>query len=222
MMSSVCCARFSSLVIGDVERDALGPQHAPGDQRLDHALLGEVRIAPAGEQVVLVPFAFAVAHQHECVIALVVRHRWDLDFDSSEPQHIGHGVEARRLALAPQRGLHRAAREDGRGRWRGASARCARPTPAKMTVCSPTTLPPRSVAKPMSPRLRGAGVAVADSHAERCARSIAAPFGGGAAEHQRGAGRRIDLVPVMHLDDLDVEVVIERFGDACASARPAG
>ena len=35
------------------------------------------------------------------------------------------------------------------------------PLPAKMTLCSPMTEPPLSVAKPISPRLRGPGMAVA-------------------------------------------------------------
>ena len=87
------------------------------------------------------------------------------------------------------------------------------PAPAKITLCSPTTLPPRSVAKPMSPRLRGPGDAVASL--DGALREIdRAPFGGGGPEHQRGAGRRIDLVAVVHLDDLDVEVLIQRLGDA--------
>ncbi len=41
----------------------------------------------------------------------------------------------------------------------------------------------------------------------------AAPRRRGLAEQQRGAGRRIDLLVVMHLDDLDVELVAERRSD---------
>ena len=38
-----------------------------------------------------------------------------------------------------------------------------------------------------------------------------------AAEQQRGAGRRVDLVAVMHLEDLDVPVGPER-GAACSTS----
>ena len=40
-----------------------------------------------------------------------------------------------------------------------------------------------------------------------------AAFGGGLAEHQRGAGRRVALVAVVHLQDLDIEFRAERCGD---------
>ena len=36
----------------------------------------------------------------------------------------------------------------------------------------------------------------------------------GAAEHQRGPGRRVDLLVVVHFQDLDVVILIERPGDA--------
>ncbi len=65
----------------------------------------------------------------------------------------------------------------------------------------------------MSPRRRGP-VTPSRTLTERCARSIAAPLGGGGGEHQRGAGWRVDLVAVVHLDDLDVEVLVQRLGDA--------
>ena len=93
------------------------------------------------------------------------------------------------------------------------------PAPAKMTLCSPTTLPPRSVAKPMSPRRRGP-VTPSRALTERSAEVDAAPLGGGCAEHQRGARRRVDLIAVMHLDDLDVEVLVQRLGDAAGERRP--
>ena len=51
--------------VGDVEREALRLELAPGRARFGDALVGEVDIAPAGEQVVQVPFALAVAHEHE-------------------------------------------------------------------------------------------------------------------------------------------------------------
>ena len=79
-----------------------------------------------------------------------------------------------------------------------------------MTEWSPTTEPPRSVAKPIAP----AGRAPVWPSRTRtlCSASIdAAPRGGRLAEQQRGAGRRVDLVAVVHLEDLDVEIArVER------------
>ena len=58
--------------------------------------------------------------------------------------------------------------------------------------------------------LARAGMAVAD--ADRVLGEVdAAALRRGAAEEQRRARRRIDLVAVMHLDDLDVEIGVERL-----------
>ena len=56
-------------------------------------------------------------------------------------------------------------------------------------------------------RLALAGRALARVDAARSPRSMPAPVGGGLAQHQRGPRRRVDLVPVVHLDDLDVVAV---------------
>src|SRR3974390_3170648 len=53
-------------------------------------------------------------------------------------------------------------------------------------------------------RLACAGVTVAASH-RVIVKFDAATFRGRAAEHERGARRRVDLLIVMHLEDLDVE-----------------
>ena len=53
-------------------------------------------------------------------------------------------------------------------------------------------------------------MAVADPH-RMLGEVDAAPLGRGFAEEQRGAGRRVDLVAVVHLEDLDVEIVVERL-----------
>ena len=47
----------------------------------------------------------------------------------------------------------------------------------------------------------------------------AAAFRRRAAEQQRGAGRRIDLLVVMHFDDLDIEFVVERLRHALDQGR---
>ena len=85
--------------------------------------------------------------------------------------------------------------------------------PAKITVCSPTTLPPRKVAKPIWPCLARAGMAVAAAHGMLVEIEPRA-FGRRLAEQQRGARRRIDLVVVMHFEDLDIEILAERLGRA--------
>jgi len=47
----------------------------------------------------------------------------------------------------------------------------------------------------------------------------AAAFRRRAPEHQRGAGRRVHLPVVMHLQDFDVEGIVERLGDAPGERR---
>ena len=42
----------------------------------------------------------------------------------------------------------------------------------------------------------------------------AAAGGGGFTEQQGGARRRVDLGPVMHFDDFDVEAFVQRLRDA--------
>ena len=80
------------------------------------------------------------------------------------------------------------------------------PWPARMTEWSPTTEPPRSVAKPIVPSSRGARMAVAHPHAVLAKRNVAA-LGRRLAEQQCGAGWRIDLVLVVHFENLDIEIV---------------
>src|SRR6185312_12830403 len=55
--------------VGDVERDALGLEPFAGGTRFLDALVGEVDVAPAGEQVFLVPLALAVANENEKALA---------------------------------------------------------------------------------------------------------------------------------------------------------
>ena len=54
---------------GDVERQALRLQFAAGLLGLGNALLGEIRILPAGEQILQIPFALAVTHEHKKTVA---------------------------------------------------------------------------------------------------------------------------------------------------------
>ena len=62
----------------------------------------------------------------------------------------------------------------------------------------------------MSPRLR-APVWPSRVRTECCREIDAAPFRRRLAEEERRAGRRVDLVAVVHLEDLDVEIGVERL-----------
>ena len=62
---------------------------------------------------------------------------------SGKSQDIRHRIEAGLLALSPERRARGAAREDHAVFGDMTRARCARRGPARMTSCSPTTVPPR-------------------------------------------------------------------------------
>ena len=53
---------------GHIECEPLRLQLAAGLARFLDALLGQIDVAPAGEQVFQVPLALAVAHEHEKTI----------------------------------------------------------------------------------------------------------------------------------------------------------
>ena len=114
-------------------------------------------------------------------------------------QHIAHRVKPRLLALAPARGRERALAKIVRSSamWRSTMRSCG---PAKITSCSPTTVPPRRLAKPMAPSSRCDCGRV--RHLERRIASVRRRL----AEQQCGARRRIHFHAVMHLDDLDIEI----------------
>jgi hypothetical protein len=54
---------------GNVERQALRLQFTAGVPCLGNALLGEVRIFPAREQVLQIPIALPVTHEHKKTFA---------------------------------------------------------------------------------------------------------------------------------------------------------
>ena len=58
----------------DVELRTVIADHAAGDASFNHAFLGQVRIAPPGEQIEPVPFALSVAHEHENIVCQRVCH----------------------------------------------------------------------------------------------------------------------------------------------------
>jgi hypothetical protein len=81
--------------------------------------------------------------------------------------------------------------------------------------------PPQRDAKPISPRLRAPVMTVAAAVGMIRPERNPAPLGGRFAQHQRGARWRIHLVAVMHLDDLDVEIRIQRGGHLLGEWPPA-
>src|SRR5262245_10481961 len=133
-----------------VELQALALELASGGARLVDAALGEIDIAPAGEQVLLVPLAFAMAHEDEkmfshCAVPQVPGCQKSVRPSTSAIEY--------RPGLRPR--AHCAARRAPRAKIMRSSARCTSSMrsagPANMTLCSPTTVPPRSAAKPMAP-----------------------------------------------------------------------
>src|SRR5262249_35287684 len=67
--------------VGDIEGEALVLEQAPGGLRLPHAELAERHVHPAGEAVVEIPLALAVAQKHE-----LGRHPRGQSSDPSLPQ----------------------------------------------------------------------------------------------------------------------------------------
>ena len=177
--SSVRCARFSAEVKATSKRSPCALSLLPGGARLGDALLGQVDVAPAGEQVLQVPFALAVAHEHEKPVtsfarSLIDRHCRAIGFKN--PAARARRPSNRGPASCPR--AHSAAFSAPRAKIMRSSAlvrraRCARPGRRRSRVCSPTTVPPRSVAKPMSPGLR-APVMPSRPRTERCAEIDAA------------------------------------------------
>ena len=119
----------------------------PAGVRLRDALRRQVDVAPAGEEIVQVPFALSVADEDEQAVHETVSFKGDQKWIArrcrsfAEPEHVGHRVQAGLLAAGPERRLDRAAGEDGavgglvgrarspRPRRRG--GRCARRPPSR-------------------------------------------------------------------------------------------
>ena len=134
-----------------------------------------------------------------------------------QPQHIGHRIKPGLLVARPERRVQRAARED-----HAVLGAVHQLDPLGGPGEDHAVLADHGAAaqrrKADVARLARAGLAVAA--ARRMRREIdAAAFRRRAAEHQRGAGRRVDLLVVMHLEDFDVEAVVERLGHALGQRR---
>ena len=52
--------------VGDIEPEAFVHHRQPGRRRFTTTLVGQVDVVPTGEQIESIPFALAVAKQHQC------------------------------------------------------------------------------------------------------------------------------------------------------------
>ena len=129
----------------------------------------------------------------------------------SQTEHIPHRVEAWGPAPGPKRRPDRAAGENApiSGDMRKLDT-LARPGKDHPMLADHVAAAERGKADIAFPAW--AGIAVAAAHTTFGERYFAR-FGGGAAQHERSAGRRVALVPVVHLQDLDVEFGPEGAGD---------
>ena len=124
-----------------------------------------------------------------------------------DAEHVHHGIEARRLAVAPQGGLDGAARKNTAiGGAMGELDQLAVGGKDHGVLANDAAAAQGSKADVAAPAL--AGVTIADPHAG-IVQLDAAALGGRLAQHQGRSGRRVDLVAMMHLENLDVEVGIE-------------
>lgn len=130
---------------------------------------------------------------------------------ASEPEHIGHRIQARLLVPAPKRGLHGAARENA-AIFRDVGEFDSFAWPRKNHLVIPDHSPAAQRREADLADPAQAGVTVA-----RATRMLfefdATAFRRCFAEEKGGAGWRIDLHAVMHFDDLDVVFGPERSGD---------
>jgi ribosome-binding factor A len=127
-----------------------------------------------------------------------------------EAEHVRHAVEARRAVLSPDRGPHRAAREEHPvARHMAEDDPLARPREDHLVLADDIAAPQAREADRALPP--GPGHPVAPAFGE-IGEIGAAPPCRRLAEHQGRARGRVDLHPVMHLDDLDIVVDAEESG----------
>ena len=138
-------------------------------------------------------------------------------FNIGESQNIGHRIKPGLFSARPQRRVQRAAGKDHPilGTM-GEFDALGRTGKNHRMVADNRAAPQRGKADIAgAPRT---GHAVAAAH--RALGEIdATARRRGAAEHERGAGRRVDLFVVMHFDDFDVVVLAERLRDALDQRR---
>jgi drug/metabolite transporter (DMT)-like permease len=137
--------------------------------------------------------------------------RQELIASVREAEDVRHRIEARRLAMGPQRSAQGAAREDL------AAGGDVRDLDALAIAGEDDTMIANDIAAAQHGK---ADVAALARPGDTVARPLggmieidAAPLGRRAAQRQRRAGGRIDLGAMMHLDDLDIPVGIEGTRD---------
>ena len=119
-------------------------------------------------------------------------------------QHVGHGVKARLLALAPKRRRHGAAREDRAVLGDvGEHDTFARTRQDHFVFADHRAAAQAGETDGAGRPRPGVSVAAAD---RVIGERDAAPVRCGFAQQQGRARRRIDLLAVMHFDDLDIEI----------------
>ena len=133
-----------------------------------------------------------------------------------EAEDVGHGVEAGLLVEGPEGGTERAVDEDvaALGAMGELDPLALAGEDHRMVADHRAAAQRCEADGAAGPR---AGDAVAAAHGS-LVEGDAPPLRRGAAEKERGAGGGVDLVAMMHLDDLDVVVRAEDRGGAADEA----
>jgi ribosome-binding factor A len=146
-----------------------------------------------------------------CALAIGRKRASRSIFEVSEPQNVDHIVFARRFVLTPKRSL-----EGATGKNRAISRHMAQDDPltcgGKDHIMFAHDVSATDRREPDIAALAGAGDPVAATVGHLVKRD-APPFGGGFTQHKGRPRRRIDLLVVMRLDDLDIEIGVERGGN---------
>src|SRR6516225_4920564 len=126
----------------------------------------------------------------------------------AEAEHVGHGIEPRFLAARPQRRFDGAAGKDGAfGRAMGELDDLALAGKEDAVLANHGAAAECREADVGTPACTGMAVAAPDRVS---AELDAASLGSGATEEKGGARGRVDLMLVVHFEDLDVEIGVER------------
>ena len=128
---------------------------------------------------------------------------------SPKPEHVGHRIEAGCLAVRPLRGLQGTMRKD-HPVFRMMSQRDAliRTSEDDAVISGHGAAAERG--KTDIARLAGAGEPVASARRVLIQHDLAAA-GRRLPQHQRRAGGRIDLGLVMHFENFDIEILVQRL-----------
>src|SRR5690606_38535369 len=219
--------------VSDIELETGGLQALASGLGFGMALFGQARIAPAGEQVLEVPFALTVADQDESTrhMQRSVRERipksvrrfsdrmrdktklWSADLNRIgapveksvvQPENIEHRIEAGLFAIGPKCGLDRTARKD-RAVFGMMGENNALTGPGKndRVLADDRTAAQGGEADGSGFTRSRIAVAHADAVFRQC---NVASLRCRFAKQQGGAGWRIALVLVVHFKDFDIDI----------------